>query len=143
MICKAGHYEPILPGRAIRFLCPLHSLLSFCVWTGYSWGSLFFLALSVVIAAFFRNPERVSPRGDDIVLSPADGRVVQIVEDVRSDICRIIPHTDQHFMSVLNVHVNRWPLSGIVKKITHVPGAFLDAREGRSLHPERAQFHCP
>ena len=63
------------------------------------------------------------------MLSPADGRVVQIESNVQS---RNIPDRSfkriSIFMSVFDVHVNRWPVSGSVRKITHVPGGFVDAR---------------
>jgi phosphatidylserine decarboxylase len=129
MISRVGRYEPIAR-EGYPFFVPPALVALLLWWMGYSWVSLFLLALSIAVASFFRNPERVSPQGDGIVLSPADGRVVQIDEDVRSDYLDDYPLTRiSIFMSVLNVHVNRWPLSGVVKKITHVPGVFLDARE--------------
>jgi phosphatidylserine decarboxylase len=129
MISKAGHYEPIAR-EGYPFFVPPALLALVLWWIGYPWTSLFLLAFSVAVASFFRNPERVSPQGDGIVLSPADGRIVQIAENVRSDYLQDYPLTRiSIFMSVLNVHVNRWPLSGVVRKITHVPGVFLDARE--------------
>jgi phosphatidylserine decarboxylase len=129
MISRVGRYEPIAR-EGYPFFVPPALVALLLWWMGYSWVSLFLLALSIAVASFFRNPERVSPQGDGIVLSPADGRVVQIDEDVRSDYLDDYPLTRiSIFMSVLNVHVNRWPLSGVVKKITHVPGIFLDARE--------------
>jgi phosphatidylserine decarboxylase len=129
MICKAGHYEPIaregfvfiIPGIFISFLL---------WWTGYSYGSFAFLLLSIAVALFFRNPERVPPRQDGIVLSPADGRVVEILENVRSEDLPGSPlKRVSIFMSLFDVHVNRWPISGTIVKIKHVPGRFLDARE--------------
>jgi phosphatidylserine decarboxylase len=129
MISRAGHYEPIAREGYPFFVPPALLALVFW-WIGYPWCSLFLLAISVAVASFFRNPERVSPQEEGIVLSPADGRVVQIAENVRSEYLQDYPLTRiSIFMSVLNVHVNRWPLSGVVKKITHVPGTFLDARE--------------
>jgi phosphatidylserine decarboxylase len=128
MICKAGHYEPIAREGYI-FFTPV-AVLSFILWLfNYSWASLILLLIAAVIAAFFRNPNRNPPEGADIVLSPADGKVVQIVDDVHSENLPGVPlKRISIFMSVFNVHVNRWPLSGTVQRIKHVAGRFLDAR---------------
>ena len=129
MISKAGHYEPIaregfvfiIPGIIISFLF---------WWLGHPWTSFGFLLLSIAIALFFRNPERVSLQEAGTVVSPADGRVVEIVENVQSE---NLPDSRLKrvsvFMSLFDVHVNRWPISGTVVQIKHVPGRFLDARE--------------
>ncbi|MBI4963584.1 MAG: phosphatidylserine decarboxylase family protein [Desulfomonile tiedjei] len=140
MICKAGHYEPIAR-EGFVFIIP-GIIISFLLWwTGYSWSSFAFLLLSIAIALFFRNPERVPPREDGIVLSPADGRVVEIVENVRSENLPDSPFKRVSiFMSLFDVHVNRWPISGIVVKIKHVPGSFLDARE--SAASEVNEHNC-
>lgn len=132
MISDAGHYEAIAREGYPFFVPPAILALVFW-WIDYNWISLLLLVLSIAIASFFRNPERVSPQGHGLVLSPADGRVVQIAENVRSDYLSDFPLTRVSiFMSVFNVHVNRWPLSGVVKRITHVPGTFLDARDPAS-----------
>lgn len=129
MICRAGHYEPIAR-EGFVFIIPVMAISFILWWTGYLWGSFAVLCLSVAIALFFRNPERIPPREDGIVLSPADGRVVGIVQQVGSANMPGIPlKRVSIFMSIFDVHVNRWPISGTVVKIRHVPGRFLDARE--------------
>jgi phosphatidylserine decarboxylase len=133
MISKAGHYE-LIAREGYPFFAP-PALIALVLWLigGHPWSSLFFLILSVAIASFFRNPERIAPEGDGIVVSPADGRIVEIAKEVRSDYLEDFPLTRiSIFMSVFNVHVNRWPISGVVKKITHVSGIFLDARDPAS-----------
>jgi phosphatidylserine decarboxylase len=129
MICKAGHYEPIAREGYIFFVPFV--LLAFYLWLfSYPWASLVFLLISAGIAAFFRNPNRVSPEGEGLVLSPADGTVVQVVADAQSENLPGVPlQRISIFMSVFNVHVNRWPISGTVQHIRHVNGRFLDARE--------------
>ncbi|MBI5248283.1 MAG: phosphatidylserine decarboxylase family protein [Desulfomonile tiedjei] len=129
MICKAGHYEPIAREGYVFFV-PI-AVLSFVLWLfGCSWSSLGFLLISAGVAAFFRNPNRFPPEGDALVLSPADGKVVQIVEDAHSDnLPGVSLKRISIFMSVFNVHVNRWPLSGTVQRVQHFSGRFLDARE--------------
>jgi phosphatidylserine decarboxylase len=129
MIYRGGHYEPIAR-EGLVFIAPPAILSAACWWCGYSWASLVFLLVSIAIALFFRNPERTPPEGDGIVLSPADGRVVEIVEHERSErLPEISLKRISIFMSIFNTHVNRWPISGKVVKITYVPGRFLDARE--------------
>jgi phosphatidylserine decarboxylase len=129
MSVKPVHYE-MIAREAYPFAVPAALVSLLCWWLGYMWASFLFLAVTFAIAAFFRNPERQSPTGDDIVLSPADGRIVQIVENVSSPNFPDFPLTRVSiFMSVLNVHVNRWPISGIVEKVIYKPGSFLDARE--------------
>jgi len=132
MISKAGHYEPVAR-EGLVFVIPL--LLAALVgwWAGYPWISLFLLLASAAVGLFFRNPERVPPEGAGTILSPADGRVMEVVRQVRSENLQEFPlQRISIFMSIFNVHVNRWPASGRVRKITHVPGRFLDAREPSS-----------
>ena len=132
MIAKAGHYEPIAR-EGYPFIAPPALLGLVAWWFGYPWASLAFLTLAVAIVFFFRNPERTPPTGDGIVVSPADGTVMQVVENVHSDNLPDLPlKRISIFMSIFNTHVNRCPVSGTVKAIKHVPGRFLDAREPAS-----------
>ena len=128
MISPVGHYEPIAR-EGYAFIIPPFLIAFGFWWYRYPWISFAFLLISVGIALFFRNPERATREDLATVLSPADGRVVQIESNVQS---RNIPDRSFRrisiFMSVFNVHVNRWPISGNVRKITHVPGGFVDAR---------------
>lgn len=129
MIVKAGHYEPVAREGFVFIIPPFLASLG-CWWYGHPWTSLLFLVLAVAIALFFRNPDRTSPQGEGIVVSPADGRVVQIVTDPGSPSRPGIPvRRISIFMSIFNVHVNRWPISGTVERIAHASGKFLDARE--------------
>jgi phosphatidylserine decarboxylase len=129
MISRTGHYEPIAR-EGFVFIIPPAALSIVSWWLSYPWISLFFLLLSVCVALFFRNPERIPPEGEGTVLSPADGTVVELVDDARSDNVATYPLRRMSiFMSIFNTHVNRCPVSGTVVKITHVSGKFLDARE--------------
>lgn len=132
MISRRGHYEPIAR-EGYPFVAPLVLAAVVLWWFGYSSASFGFLAMAVPVALFFRNPERVTPSGGDVVICPADGRVVEIVEDAQS---RHIPGIELRrisvFMSPFNVHVNRWPASGTVTHIAYSPGGFLDARDPRA-----------
>ncbi len=129
MICRAGHYEPIAR-EGLVFILPLALIACLSWWYGRPWVSLVFTLASAAVALFFRNPERTPPKGDHLVLSPADGRVVEIIDDARSRNLDDYPlKRISIFMSIFNAHVNRWPVSGTVRKIEHRPGMFLDARE--------------
>ena len=129
MITKAGHYEHVAR-EGFVFIIPPLLVSAACWWNGRPWISFFFLLLSIAVALFFRNPDRTPPQGNGIVVSPADGRVVQIVTAESSPNLPGIPlQRISIFMSIFNVHVNRWPISGTVEKILHVSGKFLDARE--------------
>jgi phosphatidylserine decarboxylase len=143
MIAKAGHYEPVAREGYVFILPPF--FIAFAAWwSDYTWTSLFFLLVAAAVAMFFRNPERVSPQGADILLSPADGRVMQVQENARSE---NLPEGNFNrisiFMSVFNVHVNRMPLTATVRKIQHVPGGFLDARNPEaSISNEHNSLVC-
>ncbi len=81
---------------------------------------------------FFRDPDRVTPKVEHGVISPADGKVVSIglvdapeyLEGKAMQICI--------FMSPLNVHVNRFPVDGTVEYVRHIEGKFLMAWEDKS-----------
>ena len=85
------------------------------------------LATTFFIIYFFRDPDRTVPNGGGLVVSPADGKVVAAgtVENSTyyEGTCRKI----SVFMSVFNVHVNRMPCKGKVKKIIYNPGKFFSA----------------
>jgi len=106
---------------ASAFVTGVFALLDFAVLTFAGLG------ISLFICWFFRDPDRVIPNGDGIVVSPADGKVI-IAENLEDT-----PFYDgpclkiSIFMSVFNVHVNRVPHEGIVKKISYYPGKFFSA----------------
>jgi phosphatidylserine decarboxylase len=92
-----------------------------------AWIALIFLALTLFMAYFFRDPERSAPEGDAIFVSPADGKVI-VVEQVNESVYiknRVLKISI--FMSPLNVHVNRSPCDGKVEEVVHTAGRFLSA----------------
>jgi phosphatidylserine decarboxylase len=105
----------------------LASLFLFWLWTPLGWiGCL----LTVWCALFFRDPVRVTPVREGVVVSPADGRV--------SLISMVLPPAElglgdkpllriSVFMSVFNCHVNRSPVTGRIDRIAYRPGAFINA----------------
>ncbi len=82
-------------------------------WTGWTVSLVLVgVLLTLWVAAFFRDPERPGPRGDRLVLSPADGRVCGIAPVEESMYLHRKATRISIFMNVLNVHVNRYPVSG-------------------------------
>lgn len=87
--------------------------------------ALFFLGVAVFVAAFFRNPDRFIPGDENTVVSPADGKVLDVAEVERPDGSKAL--RIGIFLSVFNVHVNRVPLSGRVVAIERSGNAYLAA----------------
>ena len=99
---------------------------------GWIWAPLFyaFLVLTVWCALFFRDPKRVTPVSNDLVISPADGRI--------SYIGRVTPPVELKlgdkplmrisvFMNVFNCHINRAPVRGKLSRVIYKAGSFLNA----------------
>ncbi|MEJ6613329.1 MAG: phosphatidylserine decarboxylase family protein [Saprospiraceae bacterium] len=93
------------------------------------WFSTFvFLALWLFLVSFFRNPKRtIDQYADDIVYCPADGKIVVIENTNESEVLKDERIQVSIFMSPLNVHVNRNPISGKVTFFKYHPGAFYKA----------------
>lgn len=85
------------------------------------------VALAIWLVAFFRDPERTGERGERLVVSPADGKIVQIAEVDESAFLRGRSIRISIFMNVFNVHVNRYPVSGTVAYVNYNKGKFLNA----------------
>lgn len=101
--------------------------------------ALLALALTTFILYFFRDPERTVPDDDDVVVSPADGKVILIEKLFDDQFVKEHVYKISIFMNLFNVHVNRSPLPGTVTQVRHVPGSFLAANtEQAALENE----HC-
>lgn len=97
------------------------------------------LLLSLGVFAFFRDPERVIPQGDDLIVSPADGLVSLIAQvppprELQAPDAGGAPGLGAEpvtrisiFMSVFDVHINRAPVGGTVKRVIYIPGKFMNA----------------
>jgi phosphatidylserine decarboxylase len=101
------------------------------------------IVLTVWCVTFFRDPQRVTPQTDNLIIAPADGRII-IVDKVTPP--EELGFTEKMlkisiFMNVFNVHVNRAPTSGVVEKILYIPGKFINASfDKASIHNERQSF---
>ena len=99
-----------------------------CNLLGFPKLGLFFLLLTLFVAYFFRDPERHAPEGERSILAPADGRVVTVEKNFQDSRFLLAPVTRVGiFMSPLDVHVNRVPLSGQVTAVHYHPGQFRPA----------------
>lgn len=85
------------------------------------------VALAIWLVVFFRDPERTGDRGERLVVSPADGKIVQIAEVDEPAFIRGRAIRISIFMNVFNVHVNRYPISGTVAHVNYNKGKFLNA----------------
>ena len=81
---------------------------------------------------FFRDPERKSPEGDNLILSPADGKIISIIETYDDEYLKSDCYKISIFMSPFNVHVNRIPISGRIEYLKYYPGKYLVAFEEKS-----------
>lgn len=88
--------------------------------------------LTIVIVQFFRHPTRQHTKGDKLIIAPADGKVVVIEETTENEYFKDKRLQVSIFMSPINVHVNRYPIAGIVSFFKYHPGKFLAAWEPKS-----------
>jgi len=137
-------------GRKFALIAGVASLVTaIFAWETLAWplGALVF-----GILAFFRDPLRVTPRGDDLIVAPADGLITLIQKQVpppelaaalggapglgEEPVTRV-----SIFMSVFDVHINRSPIAGTVQRVIYIPGKFLNADlDKASEENERQHF---
>jgi phosphatidylserine decarboxylase len=100
-----------------------------------------FLALGAFLAFFFRDPDRQSPRDEHVVLAPADGRVLVAGPAMAAAAPAGSWLQISIFLSPMDVHVNRIPVSGRVTRVSYAPGRFLPAyREDAAAANERSEI---
>lgn len=132
------HWPTIHPeGRKFGLIVAVAALaFALLAWETIAWP-LAFLTLGVL--AFFRDPQRVTPQGDRFIVAPADGLITLIR---KMDAPRELVMDDgagtpalaagqvtrvSIFMSVFDVHINRTPIGGTVRRVVYIPGKFLNA----------------
>jgi phosphatidylserine decarboxylase len=105
------------------------------------WVLLLWLPIAVWVVAFFRDPVREGPRGDQVAIAPADGVVVSVINLDEPDFMGGRTTRVSIFMNVFNVHVNRYPMSGTVAYRHYHPGSFGHAgTEKASLENEQSSL---
>jgi phosphatidylserine decarboxylase len=114
-------------GHKFITIAAIAALVFLLLWPPLGWV---LVVLALFIAYFFRDPERVTPLREGLVVSPADGRVSSI-ETVRPPVELGLGDGMRQrvsiFLSVLDVHINRSPVAGTIKRSVYVPGAFVNA----------------
>lgn len=86
----------------------------------------------ITIVQFFRHPRRIHTVGENLIIAPADGKVVVIEETYEYEVLKDKRLQVSIFMSPVNVHVNRFPIGGTVSYFEYHPGKFLAAWEPKS-----------
>jgi len=119
MIAKEGYVFVVIPvvlGILFLFLS-----------RGYFTASAgwIFILLGLFCAFFFRDPPRVVPEGENLIVSPCDGTVMEAGLVYGENVIRV-------FLSVFNVHIQRSPVSGTVTKVEYRPGKFLPANDAQA-----------
>ncbi|NIJ38244.1 phosphatidylserine decarboxylase [Sphingopyxis panaciterrae] len=148
------------PGGGIKWRWPsvhpegrkfllIAGIITLCFWLlGWEIIGWLMLGVTIWIGTFFRDPVRVTPTGADVIVAPADGLVTQIAEVapppeisgpdglVDATMLRV-----SIFMSVFDVHINRTPVAGTLRKLAYIPGKFLNADlDKASEENERQHF---
>jgi phosphatidylserine decarboxylase len=149
---EAGFNWPAIHPEGRRFgLIALGAALFVLLVLGWDLLGWPMLLASVGVFAFFRDPERVVPQADNLILSPADGIVTQIsvaeppfelqIDDgsghaglPAGPVTRV-----SIFISVFDVHINRTPVGGTVRRVVYIPGRFLSAELDKASEENERQ----
>ena len=151
---------PLVPGETAKYNIPdmhpegrkflgiaLGAVLVSGLWLQWTALSFILLGVAIWVAAFFRDPVRVTPLGDDLIVSPADGLIslitnVEVPRQLVGEgglepglVTRITV-----FMNVFDVHVNRAPIAGRLTRIVYVPGKFLNAELDKASEENERQY---
>ncbi len=125
-----------------RFIAIFAAVTLFLFWMG--WDILMWLGVIATFwcAYFFRDPERITPMRDGLVISPADGRICaidKIIPPPELDLDREPVTRISVFMNVFDVHVNRSPIDSRIAKINYIPGAFVSAELDKASEDNERQ----
>ena len=107
-----------------KFGLPPVVLGALLLFLGWHWAGAILIFLGLFVFYFFRDPERTIPADADNILSPADGRVVEIVDEMLDS---VIGHRISIFLAVWNVHIQRMPTAGRIADVVYRPGKFYAA----------------
>ena len=108
------------------FILPLLIITVLMFLISFYWTTAIFGLGFLFVTWFFRDPERRIPNEPNVIVSPADGKITEIVtenEPINGKLCKRVTI----FLSVFNVHVNRVPIGGTIEDIRYNPGKFLAA----------------
>jgi phosphatidylserine decarboxylase len=94
---------------------------------GWAFIGVVLVCLALAITGFFRDPVRIIPIGDNLIVSPADGKVVSIGPAPDAELFQGAKTRISIFLSPLDVHINRIPVAGKISELRYSPGKFLAA----------------
>jgi phosphatidylserine decarboxylase len=110
-------------GYPLIFTAAILALLALAV--GWITLGIMLVLIGLAMTGFFRDPERQAPKGEGLIVAPADGKVVSVA-DAKSGFLGNAKRVSI-FLSPLDVHINRTPVEGKIEKVTYQPGKFLAA----------------
>jgi phosphatidylserine decarboxylase len=110
-------------GYPLIFTVAILALLALVV--GWITFGIMLALITLAISGFFRDPERQAPKGEGLVVAPADGKVVSVAN--ANSVFLGSAKRVSIFLSPLDVHINRTPVEGKIEKVTYQPGKFLAA----------------
>lgn len=116
-----------LPFIAIGLLLTAGSLI-----LRWRYPSVILALFTLFVIWFFRNPNRNIPNSYGLIVSPADGRIIEVKEELEERHLKKKAQKVSIFMSVFNVHINRIPCSGKVLSISYNPGKFISANKDKA-----------
>jgi phosphatidylserine decarboxylase len=116
-------------GRKYVVIAGFIALLLYLLWAPLGW---LMVGVTIWVAAFFRDPIRTTPTDPRLIVSPADGLVTMITRVPAPPQLRDVMGEGEFtrvsiFMSVFDVHINRTPIAGTVRRIAYIPGKFVNA----------------
>ena len=141
--------NPSVHPEGRKFVVIAAAITLVLMFTGVSWLSWLawpMVGVTLWVAAFFRDPIRTTPRGPGVIVAPADGLVTMIVsvppppemagEEALGD---AVMTRISIFMSVFDVHINRTPIPGLIKRVVYISGKFLNAQLDKASEDNERQ----
>jgi phosphatidylserine decarboxylase len=109
-------------------------IISFFIQNNSSKIGIILIAVIIILLTlnFFRDPERSTPKRKNIIVSPADGKVIVVKESVKNKFVGTAAKQISIFMSPLNVHINRIPISGVVEYLNYFEGKYTAAFDDKA-----------
>ena len=139
-------FEKIFPKihpEGYRFLA-ISGAITLILWVMSNFFGIVFAIITIWVYYFFRDPDRISINDDNYLVSPADGLITQISEEVGPADLNLENNTYTRisiFMNVFNCHVNRTPVSGKIQEIFYKPGKFLNASLDKASEENERNYY--
>lgn len=121
----------VMVKEAYKFAVPPLVAGVACLIPGWKWAAGILFLLGLFVFYFFRDPDRAIPTDPGVVVAPADGRVMEVVEE---EFGSVPGQRISIFLSIWDVHVQRAPVAGRISKIEHRPGTFYGAYRRVASH---------